>query len=413
MADFPWGPSLRDHDLDRRVLEVFQKFPHEATSWKVGQRTMVAMLVDKVSQDWIHGSLCSLHHRIGLHWEGLLTADASVHVPGLNHCYPLVCTGEKIFIAGIPRSVSDDGLTLELQRGGTVVHYPEVASELHWNMLHLFSGGFSGWSQAAEWLETAEVGFVVDRQVFLDWDPSVVKTCAMNHTALVVKAPLEPSPDLVTPKKIIVEGSISDFTLLHAVRMPFNLVETLSPPCVSWSKGGTGGGLDSSHGFALLESVEMIFAIQPVAAIFECADEIKSHHHFHVFGALMTQLGYKLAWEQIMPYHYLSNHYRNRWLALWVRYDIPATEVSTLLLMVPPIVRWTDDRYSFTLPREIQVQLKLSPDHFLLYGELQLLPPGKRAKVNPSVTALQVIRARIPLPQEPLATLCSSYTQQL
>ena len=47
----------------------------------------------------------------------------------------------------------------------------------------------------------------------------------------------------------------------------------------------------------------MIFATQPVAALFECADEIKSHHHFHVFGALMTQIGFKLAWEQIMPYH--------------------------------------------------------------------------------------------------------------
>lgn len=80
--------------------------------------------------------------------------------------------------------------------------------------------------------------------------------------------------------------------------------------------------------------------------------------------------------------------------------------------MVPPIVRWTDDRYSFTLPREIQHQLKLSPDQFLTYGELQLLPPGKRAKVHPSVTALQVIRARIPLPNEPLAASCSSYTQQ-
>ena len=60
----------------------------------------------------------------------------------------------------------------------------------------------------------------------------------------------------------------------------------------------------------------------------------------------------------------------------------------------------------------MQHQLKLSPDQFLTYGELQLLPIGKRARVQPSVTALQVARARIPLPQEPLATLCSSYTQQ-
>lgn len=413
MADFPWGQSLRDSELDRRVLAIFQKFPHEATSWTVGHRLMVALLVDKVSQDWIHGSLCSLHHRAGLQWDGPLLANARIRVPGLNNHYPLVCSGEKILIAGVKKSASDDGLVIELQNGGTIAHYPEVASEFHWNLLHLFAGGYGGWAQAAEWLETANVGFVLDRQVFLDWDATVIKTCALNHTALVVKAPLEPKTDFATQKKIIVEGSISDFSLLHAVRMPFNLVGTLSPPCVSWSKGGTGGGLDSPHGFALLESVEMLFATQPVAAMFECADEIKSHRHFHVFGALMNQLGYKLAWEQVTPYHYLAHHHRNRWLALWVRCDIPATAVATLFkLMVPPIVRWTDDRYSFTLPREIQHQLRLSPDQFLTYGELQLLPVGKRAKFHPSVTVLQVIRARIPSPQEPLATLCSSYTQQ-
>ena len=381
MADLPWGPSLRDPDLDRRVLEVFRKFPHDSTiDGLIGHRSMFAMQVDRVLHDQIFGSLCTLHHRVGLQWDGILLAGASIRVPGLNNCYPLVCSGEKILLAGILKSISEDGTTIELQKGATIVHYPE----LHWNVLHLFSGGYSGWSQAAEWLETADVGFIADRQLFLDWDPTVVKTCALNHSALVVKAPLEPNPDFVTAKKIIVEGSISDFTTLHAVRMPFNLVETLSPPCVSWSKGGTGGGLDSSHGFALLESIEMIFATQPVAAIFECADEIKSHHHFHVFGALLTQLGYKLAWEQILPYHYLAHHYRNRWLALWVRADVPATAVSTLFkLIVPPIVPWTDDRYSFTLPREIQHQLKLSPDQFLTYGELQLLPLGKRAKVHP------------------------------
>lgn len=196
MADLPWGPSLRDPDLDRRVLEVFRKFPHDSTCWTVGHRSMVAILVDKVTNDQICGSLCSLQHRVGLNWDGMLLAGASVRVPGLDNCYPLVCSGEKILITGVQKTASVDGLTIELQKGATIVHYPEVASELHWNLLHLFSGGFCGWSQAAEWLETANVGFVVDKQIFLDWNPTVVKTCALNHDALLVKAPLDPSPTL-------------------------------------------------------------------------------------------------------------------------------------------------------------------------------------------------------------------------
>lgn len=67
----------------------------------------------------------------------------------------------------------------------------------------------------------------------------------------------------------------------------------------------------------------MLLATQPVAALFECADEIKAHHHFPVFGALMTLLGFK---QQVIPYHYLAHHYRNIWLALWVRSDVPATD---------------------------------------------------------------------------------------
>ncbi|CAK9031018.1 unnamed protein product [Durusdinium trenchii] len=292
MADLPWGPSLRDPDLDRRVLEVFRKFPHDSTiDGLIGHRSMFAMQVDRVLHDQIFGSLCTLHHRVGLQWDGILLAGASIRVPGLNNCYPLVCSGEKILLAGILKSISEDGTTIELQKGATIVHYPE----LHWNVLHLFSGGYSGWSQAAEWLETADVGFIADRQLFLDWDPTVVKTCALNHSALVVKAPLEPNPDFVTAKKIIVEGSISDFTTLHAVRMPFNLVETLSPPCVSWSKGGTGGGLDSSHGFALLESIEMIFATQPVAFLDETFSiEVGKHQNFRELGAMLFRLPLRL-----------------------------------------------------------------------------------------------------------------------
>ena len=413
MAAFPWGASLRDNELDRKVQAVFNQFPDRSTCWTIGYRKMVALTVDAVHEDTIHGSLCTFHHRSGLHWDGHHAHNAAVRVSGLDNRYPLICKDERILVAGVLKHCSEDGCRIEFQKGATVVHYPAIAAEFHWNILHLFAGGYGGWAQAAEWLQSDNIGFILDRQVFVDWDPKAVRTCAMNHDALVVKAPLEPCSEFVVRQQVIVESAVSDLTVLRTVRMPFNLVATLSPPCVSWSRGGAGGGLDSTHGLALLEGIQMLFATQPVAALFECADEIKAHHHFPVFGALMTLLGFKQAWEQVIPYHYLAHHYRNRWLALWIRSDVPATEVTNLFkLMVPPIVPWHDARYTFCLPQEVQHQLKLSPDQFLTYGELQLLPLGKRARVQSSVTALQVARARIPLPHEPLATLCSSYTQQ-
>lgn len=92
---------------------------------------MVAMTVDAVHSDVLHGSLCALHHRTGLHWDGCQSHDAVVRVPGLDNRYPLVCAGERILIAGVLKHMSSDGNKVDFQKGATIVHCPAIANELH------------------------------------------------------------------------------------------------------------------------------------------------------------------------------------------------------------------------------------------------------------------------------------------
>ena len=413
MAAFAWGPSLRDPDLDRKLQGVFDKFGEDTYAWDIGSRKVVAVEIISISRDWIDGFLCRFLPRVGLDWLQEDRKTAKIRISGLDHRYPLLCGGERILCAGIVKTADVGMTTLEFHPGVSVVHVPTMAPELHWAICHMFAGGYGGWAQAAEWLQDSNAGFVIDRQVFIDWEPHVTRTCSLNHGTNIDKAPLVPSADFAIKRKIIVEAAIADMTALHAIRMPFNMLATISPPCISWSLGGKGGGFDSIHGMALVDAIELLFASQPNAAMFECADAIKSHHHFPVFGALMNHLGYKQVWEQIIPYHLLANHHRNRWFSVWVRHDVQATAVDNLFrLMVPPIIPWNDSRYHFSLPQQVMQQLRLSPEHMRTYGDLQLLPPAKRSRVQSAESTLQVVRARIPSPSDPLATLCSSYTQQ-
>ena len=105
-------------------------------------------------------------------------------------------------------------------RRATILHYPTVAPELHWNILHLFAGGYGGWTQAAEWLQSQNIGFVMDRQVFVDCDPSVIKAGALNHDALVVKAPLEPHPDFEPTMRVMVKRWNRGWVRFHSWYRP-------------------------------------------------------------------------------------------------------------------------------------------------------------------------------------------------
>ena len=106
--------------------------------------------------------------------------------------------------------------------------------------------------------------------------------------------------------------------------------------------------------------------------------------------------------------------FRTRWLAIWSRSDIPidGTRGSFKLSDVHR-KGWNDEAFSFAVPEQIQHQLTLKTEQCLIYGDVDLLPPNKRAvfgNIKPSVDA--VLKSRCIRDNQFLPTLVASYTQQ-
>lgn len=211
-----------------------------------------------------------------------------------------------------------------------------------------------------------------------------------------------------SPLKVVgLCGCVSDTSIIEFCRTQVNLLGTFSPPCQSWSKGGKRGGLEDRNGFAFLEALRLAFSLQMVAIAAECADDIVSHPQFSIVKALAHALGYRLAWDQVTPFHPMSSHAH-------IRADA-ATQMLPFQLKLPmiPRSRWTDQAYQFPLPHRWSSQLKLSPSECETYDSVQFLPPAKRPRYeNKSLMRNEIIRSRVPDASDILPTLCASYTRQ-
>ena len=303
--------------------------------------------------------------------------------------------------------------TVCLQKEAYVVPRPELAKDLSWSVTHFFCGAFGGWSQAVRWLEKEEGVIAIDREIFLDNSEEVMNTWSRNHNLAFVRAPLTKVKVWSLDRKAGILADVQDRTLMFAVDIRSNHLSTISPPCVTWSRGGKGSGLQNENGWVFIETILQNFRLQVNCMLMECADEFKSHPHACLVEKLLHLLGFRRVWEQISSFHLLSDCLRNRWLSVWVRSDLSASPVfATFSLSACPKTPWSSSDYDFVLPTNMQDQLELCQSEIAVYGDYALLPPAKKAKVQNPEDVLQVLGARAPENNAPLPTLCAMYSSQ-
>ena len=294
-----------------------------------------------------------------------------------------------------------------------VVPVSEWARGAPLNSFHLFAGSFNGWSQAIEAVLEDESFPPLGQQVCVDSDPVTMSLWSHqvgkpHHLGRTLPGhPWNPSGHIgvCTP--------VGDTSLIHQVNFPSNSVGTASPPCVSWSRAGKSKGLNSDPGFAFVEALVIVFVLRPNLQLFECADEILQHQHFGLISHLLKLGGYKRVWQQNLKFHRMSDNHRDRWLSVWIRADHSHdTNTSVYQLCDEPRVPWHSTQYNFRLPQASRDALRLSDDMKTIYGDCNLLPPAKKARISPDHTPEQVLRQRmIPL-NEPLPTVCAMYGKQ-
>ena len=335
-----------------------------------------------------------------------------VKIPGLGERSIHTVPGFQVMCAGKPVFWND--MVYEFDSKVAVTFRPEISDAMPWNFLHLFSGSFGGWSQAASFLQKADLGFSLGQEISVDSDETVMQIWSAQAGSVHLRGPLAHDTKWSPAQKIGILTSVSDWSLTNVRRIQTNLCCTISPPCQSWSKAGRRMGLQDSNGWAFIDAIKMTTIVQPITIAAECSDEITEHPHFKILEALFHSLGFRRTWTQVTPYHALADHARSRWLCTWARADVQAQSIGfSFALKASPKTPWDDPAYHFRIPDVWVNQLVLSESEKAIYNDPKLFPGVKRKRPDgDNAAAHHTLWARVPSGHEILPTLCASYSSQ-
>ena len=236
---------------------------------------------------------------------------------------------------------------------------PDYEKDFPISFLHLFAGGFNGWERATKWFEKNRF-FTIQKEVAIDSSEQAMRLWQLRSEGTVFYNEIR--HDFHNKMKHV--GCVTTCKERHWMnlsRFPVNGFFTCSPPCVSWSRGGRGQGLESENGLAFSESIEKIRFLRPVVVLFECTDKTPAHPHFQIIKMSMQSAGYRSVWSQIMPYDAIANMFRTRWLAVWVRCDVKDVQsLGSFKIADVQKLAWNSSNYDFPIPGQLLHQMKLN-----------------------------------------------------
>ena len=292
-----------------------------------------------------------------------------------------------------------------------ILYRPDFSTDFGWDATHLFCGAFEGWSQAFHFLPRTALGVAIGREVFVDLDEDVMMTWSEKHRTPYSRLPIDKVKIWNAAGKQGLLGDVADRSILNAIFSQVNALVTASPPCVSWSKGGKQKGLECEPGWSFIEAVKMSFFMQACILTLECSDEFPRHPQAKLVFGVLSLLGFRRIWDQVVTYHQLADCFRTRWISAWSRSDVPFIPFDTTFTLKDfPRQAWSGPEYDFRLPLTMREQLQLSPSEIAMYADKELLPEGKKKGLQ--MTPEDVLQARIVDPLAPLPTLCASYSTQ-
>lgn len=355
--------------------------------------------------DSIHGRKMSFEP-----FQGLVNCDCDIIIETGGRDRPDIPCG-TIFGVNDAKLLSNNPFTIKLLEESQLWIVSDFERNWQSSYCHLFAGAFEGWNRAVEWLQHRfGIGFAQSFSV--DNDDDVMTVWSMRNDAPVFKPPFK-----ITGGKYDrifgILANVREHTWINKCLIPSNFWFSMSPPCISWSTGGRSAGLEHDAGMAFIFAIDKIIKVRPIGIIGECADATPKHPHCKILRALMTFAGYHIIWESVEPLHLLSPMMRNRWLFVWIRNDISCSVAPKVnLLKGQTMTSWNDEMYRFFIPDQISHQMKLGNKLLGIYGDPSMLPVVKRNCLPANPCRDDVLRARCPDPNQPLPTLCASYSSQ-
>ena len=179
----------------------------------------------------------------------------------------------------------------------TVICTAALEAESSICMAEVFSGGFSGWSQAAYILHRG--GTPIHTSWTLDVDPECEDMLRFQSPGLHCVWRGSDLDDLLddTPASVHVCANIqSDWWLrIFAIR-PVHIT-AISPPCQPWSEAGQGAGLASDDGQLMLRAIDVLGAIQVPVVVLEQVGGFLRHPHAKAVFEAWALVGYEILWQ--------------------------------------------------------------------------------------------------------------------
>ena len=392
----PWNKKNRSLLIESPMLPP--------TQWEGTMQNPAYVLISDL-RDGLKGQLGCIHPFTGL---GVYTPDFEVCFQGHScnqHCQPGTWVGFQDFWVS---NIIDNKITVVLTDESSLWTIPDYDTAFPVSFLHMFCGGFNGWERGTKWFEFEKL-FTIQQEVSIDHNEQALKLWQLRTKGELCCGKIGINHDC-KQKHLGIVAACNQNHWMNTFRFGINGFFTCSPPCPSWSRGGRGQGLECENGVAFAACIQKIRALRPIAAFCECADKLIAHPHYKILRASFQAAGYKMLWTGVIPYDTLAPMYRTRWLAIWIRADVPNVQLGSFKLNDVQKEGWSSSIYDFPVPSQVQHQMKLTSELCETYGDPCLLPTSKKLNGNP--TKAEVLEARCIRTSDPLPTLCAMYSQQ-
>lgn len=304
----------------------------------------------------------------------------------------------------------DDVPTATISKPNDIWPIGVFRQEAGTNFVHLFSGGFGGWSQAHNWLASHGQIPQPHSTICVDAD---FRACYLTEKTFGYQMIYPGNQFEGCGRNLIINCLVDDPFWLQFVQAGCNLLVTISFPCQPFSTGGRKQGIDHHDGKAVIHAAQKVRLLQPIAVALENVAGFHRHCHAALVIRFFKWAGYTLQWQQSHELGSISAGQRERWLAVLIRHDInPLCSIGILSFTMFDKPSWNDALYEFALHPSIEEQLHIGEDLFSIYAAKEFLPKAKRDRHSLGDDPNQVLKARCPLPSDQLATLVASYTSQ-
>ena len=257
----------------------------------------------------------------------------------------------------------------------------------------IFSGAFSGWTQAATVLHSMGVPMRV--KWVLDHDPSCWESARMVHPGpmLRVTNAAELQMALECDSDVYAQAAFEDpwwHPLLATVGL--QLIMT-SPPCPPWSTASSGPGVTCQDGKLLLRLCAALEVYQPPVVVLEQVAGFRTHQQYPALQAIWSTIGYHQVWEYNFDLADCAPGSRPRYLTILVRHDkVPPRPIPRLPPLLPKRPSLDSFQCLTELPPELLEPCLLSEEVLPLYLSSELLPAKPRGPSRQQ--APQVYRVR-------------------